>query len=151
MNDTWRRAIYVEGLDHGSQPIPNACRVGDIVWSGGVSGIDPSTGAVPASVRDEVRQMFTNVCSIATEAGVRVEDIGRMTFFVRQRDPVLQEALNTEWTSMFPEPMTRPAPPPSRPRHPRGASRPVRLRRGRPASDAMSQVVGAIAHHTLRS
>lgn len=109
MNDTWRRAIYVEGLDHGSQPIPNACRVGDIVWSGGVSGIDPSTGAVPASVRDEVRQMFTNVCSITTEAGVRVEDIGRMTFFVRQRDPVLQEALNTEWTSMFPEPMTRPA------------------------------------------
>jgi hypothetical protein len=35
-----RRSIHIEGFDHGGQPIPAACRVGNIVMTGGVYGFD---------------------------------------------------------------------------------------------------------------
>ena len=39
-----RRSIVIEGFAHGAQPIPAASRVGNIVMTGGVHGIDPATG-----------------------------------------------------------------------------------------------------------
>jgi hypothetical protein len=33
-----RRSIHIEGFDHGGQPIPAACRVGNIVMTGEFTG-----------------------------------------------------------------------------------------------------------------
>jgi enamine deaminase RidA (YjgF/YER057c/UK114 family) len=109
VTETLRRSVDVDGLDHGGQPIPNACRIGDTVWTGGISGIDRTTGNVPAALSDEIRLLFENVRAVAHEAGVDVGDIGRVTIFVRQRSGEISEALNAEWTAMFPDPASRPA------------------------------------------
>lgn len=104
-----RTSIYVDGLGHGGQPIPNACRLGDIVWSGGVNGVDRTTSRVPDDVADEVAHMFANVAAIAAEAGTHVDRIVRVTVFVRERGEALTAALNAEWVAMFPDPARRPA------------------------------------------
>ncbi len=104
-----RTSVYVDGLGHGGQPIPNACRLGDLVWSGGVNGLDRASGRVPAEIADEMANMFANVVAIAAAAGIGVERIVRMTVFVRQRADALTAALNAEWVAMFPDPSSRPA------------------------------------------
>ena len=43
-----RRAIYVEGFGH-KNPIPAAARVGNIIESGSIRGLDPATGQVVKS------------------------------------------------------------------------------------------------------
>ncbi len=37
-----RRSIEVEGLSHGGTPIPAASRIGNMIASGGIAGVDAS-------------------------------------------------------------------------------------------------------------
>ncbi len=43
------RSIHVEGVRHGA-PIPMGARVGNMIFSSGIIGADPSTGDVPADL-----------------------------------------------------------------------------------------------------
>jgi hypothetical protein len=38
-----RQSIYVDGFAHRN-PVPAACRIGNLVYSGGIHGLDPATG-----------------------------------------------------------------------------------------------------------
>ena len=38
-----RTSIYIEGFGH-KNPIPAACRIGNMVYSGSIQGTDPATG-----------------------------------------------------------------------------------------------------------
>lgn len=105
---TRRTSVYVEGLGHAGLPIPDACRVDNVVYSGGVNGADQS-GNLPGEVRDEVCQMFSNLATIAQSSGAHLDDVVRITVFLRERDPQLMSALNGAWTSTFPDPASRPA------------------------------------------
>ena len=49
-----RRSIEVPGLHHGGVPIPQACVVGNLLTSSGISPLDPATGAVPDSTEEQV-------------------------------------------------------------------------------------------------
>lgn len=103
-----RTSVQVVGLDHGGQPIPNASRIGNLVWSGGVAGIDPATGTIPADVAGEAAQMLSNVESIIVEAGGSVADIIKLSVYTPDRAGIVQ-ALNESWLKMFPDPSSRPA------------------------------------------
>jgi 2-iminobutanoate/2-iminopropanoate deaminase len=102
-----RESINVKGLGHGELPIPTACRVDNIVMSGGISGHDPATGRLPESVEGQVRQMFANVRDVLAAAGATPADVVRMTCFVA--DPSYRAALNPAWSQMFPDELSRPA------------------------------------------
>lgn len=41
-----RQPIYVDTLKH-KNPTPAACRVGNLIMSGGIHGADPHTGIIP--------------------------------------------------------------------------------------------------------
>ena len=56
-----RRSIEVAGFSHGGQPIPAASRVGDLIMTGGVYGLDPASGAIPGDVAEQARLMFANL------------------------------------------------------------------------------------------
>jgi enamine deaminase RidA (YjgF/YER057c/UK114 family) len=89
-------------------PIPNACRIGNIVMSSVIGGIDPHTRKLPETLEQQVANVFANLRSDIEAAGGTVDDIIKVTFWVK--DPATQRAaLNAEWTRMFPDAASRPA------------------------------------------
>ena len=100
-----RTSITVDDFAHKS-PIPNACRIGNIIASGLLRGADPATGAFPPTVEQQCRLMFENMRRTVEAGGARVEDIIKVSFWMKelQRPPV-----NAEWVKMFPDPKSRPA------------------------------------------
>lgn len=102
-----RRSIEVEGFSHGAQPIPAASRVGPLVMTGGVYGLDASTGKIPDDVRDQARLMFLNLERILKSAGTDLGGVARMTVYVKA--PEARAAVNEQWLQAFPDPASRPA------------------------------------------
>jgi enamine deaminase RidA (YjgF/YER057c/UK114 family) len=102
-----RRSIEVEGFNHGAQPIPAACRVGNIVMTGGVYGLDPASGKIPDDVGKQAELMFANLARIMQAAGAGMDRIVKMTVYVKA--PEARAAVNTEWVVAFPDPSSRPA------------------------------------------
>ena len=101
-----RTAIYLPGFGHVN-PIPVASRIGPHLASGAVSGRDPSTREMPESLDEQCANVFTHVRALMEAAGGTPDDIIKMTFWlVDYRD---REALNREWTAMFPDAESRPA------------------------------------------
>ena len=102
-----RRSIEVEGFSHGAQPIPAASRVGNIVMTGGVYGLDPATGKIPDDVEKQAELMFYNLKRIMTAAGASMDRIVKMTVYVKVPDG--RPAVNKYWLEAFPDPASRPA------------------------------------------
>ena len=100
-----RRSVYIDEFAHKS-PIPNASRIGNIVASGLIRGVDPATGTFPPSVEQQSALMFAHMRRTVEAGGAKVEDIIKVTFWMKelQRKPV-----NDEWVKMFPDPASRPA------------------------------------------
>jgi len=89
-------------------PIPNACRIGNIVVSSVIGGSNPGTRELPATLREQIANVFGAIRHDIEAAGGTVDDIIKITFWVK--DPATQRAaLNEEWMKMFPDPGSRPA------------------------------------------
>lgn len=101
-----RQSVYVEGFGH-KNPIPAACRIGNLVWSGSIQGTDPETGEYGETLEAQSRLMFEQVRRIAQAAGVSVADIIKVTVWMKDRTQ--RAALNGPWLEMFPDPASRPA------------------------------------------
>ena len=102
-----RKSIEVEGFNHGTLPIPAASRVGNIVVTGGIYGLDPATGKLPDDVGQQGTLMFANLARIIEAAGATLDDIVKMTFWVKV--PEARAVINAGWLSAFPDPASRPA------------------------------------------
>lgn len=100
------RSVHAGGFGHDN-PVPAASRIGPFVFSGAITGRDPATRAMPADLDTQCANMFRHVREIVAAAGGGPGDIAKMTVWLRDyRD---REALNREWTAMFPDPDDRPA------------------------------------------
>jgi 2-iminobutanoate/2-iminopropanoate deaminase len=102
-----RRSLEVGGVSHGSAPIPMGSRVGDIIYSSGIAGVDPSTGKLPEDVASQARFAFQNLQVMLRDGGASFEDVVRLTVYLI--DDSAREALNAEWLKAFPDPHSRPA------------------------------------------
>lgn len=103
---TRRQSIYVEGFGH-KNPIPAACRIGDILMSGIVYGLDPATGKPAETLDAQCALMFGHIRAIMAEAGGSTGDIVKVTVWLSDRSQ--REPVNREWLAMFPDPENRPA------------------------------------------
>ncbi|WP_229660853.1 RidA family protein [Marmoricola endophyticus] len=101
-----RRSYYTEGFAH-QNPIPAACRVGSLLMTGNIHGADPTSGEMPADVREQTRNMFGHLRTTLAAAGGSTHDVVKLT--VRLRDHQDRSALNEEWLATFPDPDSRPA------------------------------------------
>lgn len=101
------RSIEIPGVTHGSAPIPMGARVGNILYSSGVMGKDPATGQLPAAGAEQAKFMFRNLHTLLANGGATLEDVVRITVFVK--DNGQREAVNAEWLRCFPDPHDRPA------------------------------------------
>ena len=102
-----RKSIHIGGFKHVN-PIPNACRIGNIVMSSVIGGSNPGTRELPATLEQQIANVFGYIRHDIEAAGGTVDDIIKVTFWVK--DPAKQRAaLNAEWVKMFPDPASRPA------------------------------------------
>lgn len=104
---TKRQSINGE-LPRHENPIPNASRIGSIVMSSVIGGSNPGTRDLPASLEQQITNVFAHIRHDIEAAGGSVDDIIKITFWVK--DPTTgRAALNTEWVKMFPDAASRPA------------------------------------------
>lgn len=101
-----RKSIHIAGFKHAN-PIPNASRIGNLVMSGAILGRDPETGKPAATLEAQCALVFRYMRETVAAAGGTPDDIIKVTVWLK--DPGDREALNTEWTKMFPDPDSRPA------------------------------------------
>jgi len=101
-----RESFEVEGYKHGDNPIPAVTRIGNLVMTGGISGINTGTDAMPASLEDQCANMFALAAKVLQAANAGLEDIIKVTVFLKPG--LSREALNREWLKHFPDPHSRP-------------------------------------------
>lgn len=103
---TRRKSIYTDGLGH-KNPIPAGCRVGNLLMSGIIGGIDPKTGEVASTLDEQCALMFSHVREIVEGGRGTLADIVKITVYLQ--DHMNRDALNREWLKHFPNPNDRPA------------------------------------------
>jgi 2-iminobutanoate/2-iminopropanoate deaminase len=101
-----RVSIEVPGLQHDN-PIPNACRIGPFLVSGGIAGKDPQNGRVPEGIESQCAHMFGNIRKIMETAGGTTDNILKVTVWLK--DLSNRKQVNKFWLEMFPDPHSRPA------------------------------------------
>jgi 2-iminobutanoate/2-iminopropanoate deaminase len=101
-----RVSFDLPGLKH-TNPIPSACRVGPILVTSGISGVDPHSGKLPDGIEAQCAQMFANIRSILEVGGATTDDVVKLTVWLQDRTQ--RPAVNKEWMAMFPDPHSRPA------------------------------------------
>lgn len=103
---TGKRSISIPGFGHRA-PIPGAARVGNMLFSSAISGIDPETGKPAESPARQVELVFTHLQSLMDTAGTSLAHIGKMAVYIR--DNAMRDLLNEAWLQHFPDPEDRPA------------------------------------------
>jgi 2-iminobutanoate/2-iminopropanoate deaminase len=101
-----RQSITIEGFAH-KNPIPAASRLGNMLMTGIITGMDPATGKVAATLEAQCAFMFQHVRSIMAAAGGSTDDIVKMSVWMADRSN--RDVLNAEWIKMFPDAASRPA------------------------------------------
>jgi 2-iminobutanoate/2-iminopropanoate deaminase len=100
-----RSSIYVNEIAHQS-PIPNACRIGNVIVSGLIRGADPSTSKLADSLEQQCAFMFLHMREAVETGGATVEDIIKVSVWMKE---LTRQPVNDEWVRMFPDPASRPA------------------------------------------
>ncbi|HEY4066427.1 MAG TPA: RidA family protein [Burkholderiaceae bacterium] len=101
-----RTAIYAKGFAH-QNPIPAACRIGNLVMTGVINGVHPETGEFPDTLEEQCAFLFEQVERIVVAAGGTMDDIIKVNVWMK--DSHRREPLNKVWLAAFPDPLTRPA------------------------------------------
>ena len=82
-------------------PYSQAVRVGNVVYTAGQPGIDPSTGQIAGDTFEaQARQAFSNLRAVLEDAGSRMERVVKVTCFVA--DPAAFGTLNALFAEYFP-------------------------------------------------
>jgi enamine deaminase RidA (YjgF/YER057c/UK114 family) len=79
-----RRQLVGQG---GNRPDfePAGVRLGDLVFSSAISGIDPGSGRLVDESHAQVRQAFRNMEAMVRQAGGTMDDVAHVLIFVRDR------------------------------------------------------------------
>jgi enamine deaminase RidA (YjgF/YER057c/UK114 family) len=101
-----RKSIEISGFAH-TNPIPAASRLGNMLMTGIITGTDPATGKLAASLEEQCTNVFHHVRSIMKAAGGSTGDIIKMNLWMTDRSR--RDVLNAEWVKMFPDAGSRPA------------------------------------------
>ncbi len=101
-----RESIEIPGLAHGA-PIPMGSKIGNMVYSSGISGRDAETGELPSDPEKQAEHLFQNIRTFMSVAGGTPDDIIRVTLHIREES--YRAVLNPPWVAMFPDEHSRPA------------------------------------------
>lgn len=102
-----RLVIQIPGVTHGANPTAAAVRIGNMLFSSGILGIDPSTNSVVENPERQVQLVFQHMKTIVEAAGGSTDDIGQVIFSLK--DGGHRQLVNQEWSRMFPDLQDQPA------------------------------------------
>jgi len=100
------RSIELPGISHNS-PLPMGARVGRMLHSSGIPGIDPATGQLPPDAPAQAAQAFANMRELLHQGGATLADVVRVTVYIREE--AFRPLINPLWLACFPDPHDRPA------------------------------------------
>jgi enamine deaminase RidA (YjgF/YER057c/UK114 family) len=101
-----RKSVQAKGMVH-KNPVPAACRIGNLIFSGVILGRDDRTGKYGADLDEQCALVFANMREIVEAGGGTVDDIAKVAVWMR--DPTDRKILNQHWLKMFPDEQSRPA------------------------------------------
>lgn len=101
-----REVIEVQGLDHGANPIPVGVAIGGMLFTGTVSGVDRSTGDVPADKEAEFSNAFENLGAVLSAGGSSWRAVAKIEVLLKDKGDRL--LVNAEWLKKFPDEADRP-------------------------------------------
>jgi 2-iminobutanoate/2-iminopropanoate deaminase len=107
MKSRRNRSIEIPGVAHGAAPIPMGARVGNMLYSSGIPGVDAATGKLGIDAADQARCAFDNMRALLDAGEARLQDVVRMTVYIK--DNSAREHVNAHWLACFPDPHDRPA------------------------------------------
>lgn len=64
-------------------PYVQAVRTGNLLFTSGQLGLDPTTGQLPESVEEQARQSLKNLQAILSEAGATLADVVKTNVFLK--------------------------------------------------------------------
>ena len=102
-----RQVLTIPGVPHHSNPIPHGVRIGNMVYSSAISGVDADTGDLPEDAEAQAWNTFRNIRLLVEAAGGSVNHIAKMS--VSLRDEGTRKFINDAWLDMFPDEDDRPA------------------------------------------
>jgi 4-hydroxy-4-methyl-2-oxoglutarate aldolase len=105
MNRT-RHVLTLPGIQHGA-PIPLGVRIGNLIWTSAMMGMDPSTSTIPDDPDRQVALAFDNLAALLDAGGSSIGQIAHATVFLADNEQ--RERLNRHWTTWYPEEEDRPA------------------------------------------
>ena len=84
-------------------PYSQAIQVGNLIYSSGQIPIDPATGTfVEGGIKEQTRQVLTNVKAILEEAGLTMNNVVKTTVFMADMGDFAD--MNTVYAEFFNEP-----------------------------------------------
>lgn len=105
MRESFHLPLSGEWLDRGVERM-TAARIGKLLFTSGISGIDPKTGRVPDGPERQFAQAFENLVRLLEQAGAGPESIGLLTVWIPGRSH--RAYINQDWLQLFPS-ANRPA------------------------------------------
>ena len=100
-----QQSLEIPGYTH-TNPVPLGCKIGNILYSSSIFGIDPATGKRAPTGEEQVVHSFNNLRALLHEAGGSPRNVIFLTVYLAGN---MGDAVNREWLKMFPDESHRPA------------------------------------------
>jgi enamine deaminase RidA (YjgF/YER057c/UK114 family) len=104
-----RRVAHVSGGRLHANPIPEAVRIDNIVYSSAISGVDPKTMKAPDDLEEQVRLCFAHMKELLESVDASLDDIVKLEVSMTDSSPEKRAVLNKYWLATFPNEEDRPA------------------------------------------
>jgi len=101
-----RESIEIAGLRH-THPIPMASRIGRLLYSSGINGIDPATGTWAPDFARQASLVFEHMAAVMEAAGGSLDDVIKVTVYLKDLGD--WDRFNEAWKNVFADPTSRPA------------------------------------------
>ena len=95
-----RETIQTAKAASHKNPIPQAVKIGNILFTSAITGQDPETRRISENPREQVFQAFENLKTIVEAAGGTLDNIGKVNVWLK--DFNLRDVVNEAWIKHFP-------------------------------------------------
>jgi len=89
-----RESYDLDAISH-AVPIPFGTRVGNMLFSSGIMGMDRMSGSLPTDLETQVHHSFLNMRALLEKAGGTLDDVAHVRVLVRLEE--YRGAVNAEW------------------------------------------------------
>src|SRR5690242_16576773 len=101
MRKTVQLPLAKQWIERGQEPIA-ASRIGKMIFTSGVPGIDLKTGHAPEGAERQFALAFDNLSRLLEAAGAGPESVGLLTVWIPDR--ANRAYINKDWLRLFPGP-----------------------------------------------